>query len=146
MSPDPFPRSGWGLGTRLQALPLLFFTGYKGQPSLCAREGESLGTRLLDILSLLLLVKWRRNFSCFLGRCICCFIIWVDFMKGSCGWESEEGRCVNCCLRTYQSSCRSFYLRRRRIIRRRGRNAVLPISISISDGPGRSSDDGVLFR
>ena len=67
-------------------------------------------------------VKWRRNFSCFLGRCICCccFIIWVDFMKGSCAWESEEGRCVNCCLQTYQSSCRSFYLTRR-IIRRRGR-------------------------
>ena len=32
--------------------------------------------------------------------CCCCFIIWVDFMKGSCAWESEEGRCANCCLQT----------------------------------------------
>ena len=65
------------------------------------------------------------SLSCFVGRCICwcCFIIWVDFMKGSCAWESEEGLCVNCCLRTYQSSCRLFYLRRRRRSRRirRGR-------------------------
>ena len=30
---------------------LLFFTGYKGQQSLCAREGESLGTRLCCIYS-----------------------------------------------------------------------------------------------
>ena len=35
-------------------------------------------------------------------------------MKGSCAWESEEGRCVNCCLRTYQSSCRSFYLKKKK--------------------------------
>ena len=35
-------------------------------------------------------------------------------MKGLCGWESEEGRCVNCCLLTYQSSCRSFYLKKKK--------------------------------
>ena len=54
-------------------------------------------------------------------------------MKGSCAWESEEGRCVNCCLLTYQSSCRSFYEVEEE--EEEDENAVLPISISISDGP-----------
>ena len=88
-------------------------------------------------------VKWRRNFSCFLGRsiCCCCFSICVYFVKRHCAQESEEGWCVNCCLRTYQSSCRSFYLKKKKN-KKWTKVAVLPISISIS----RSSDAGVLFR
>ena len=59
----------------------------------------------------------------------------VDFVKRHCAQESEEGWCVNCCLWTYQSSCRSFDLIKKKNKKKWTKVAVLPIYISISDGP-----------
>ena len=56
-------------------------------------------------------------------------------MKRHCAQERDEGLCVNCCLRTYQWSCRSFYLKRKKKKKKWTKVAVLTISISISDGP-----------
>ena len=36
-------------------------------------------------------------------------VVFIDFVKGSGAWESEEGWCVNHYLQTYLSSSKVFY-------------------------------------
>ena len=52
-------------------------------------------------------------------------------MKGSCAWESEEGWCVNI---VYTDQPVELYISHSKKKKKRMKIAVLPISISSSDG------------